>query len=61
MIKMMRSISSECRENKKYSLWARKSDEQEYSETILLFFARAGSLNNISFFFNIIGLEGYKL
>jgi hypothetical protein len=45
-------------ENKKYSLWARKSDEQEYRESILLFFARAGSTKLISFFLLIIGLKG---
>jgi hypothetical protein len=37
---------------------AREGEEQEYSKTILLLFARAGLLNDISFFFIIIGFKG---
>jgi hypothetical protein len=40
---------------------AREGDEQKYSETILLVFARARSTKRISFFLLIIGFKGYKL
>jgi hypothetical protein len=32
--------------------------EREYSETILLLFARAGSTKHISFFIRLIGFKG---
>jgi hypothetical protein len=55
--KMVRSTS--VREgNTKRVLRGLRVREREYSETILLLFARAGSLSYISFFLLIIGFKG---
>jgi hypothetical protein len=55
--KMRRSLS--VREgNTKRGLRGLRVREREYSETILLVFARAGSLSYISFFLLIIGFKG---
>jgi hypothetical protein len=56
-IKMVRSTNSEVGRIKRILLGG-ASEEREYRETILLFFARAGFLNSISFFFRLIGFKG---
>jgi hypothetical protein len=49
-------------EHKKYTLWGARRSEigsiLEQSKSILLWFARAGSLQCISFFLILIGFKG---